>query len=93
LGDDAALPSPNENEYCDPSQEDLVDLISAKGPYVLNPACDVRIVVPDFSAKANILRAHVRRGALVAVLPWKYSTILMRSAIDLIVTFCPVLTR
>ena len=65
------MPPPNENEYWDP-RENLVYQISTKEPYVLNPAGDVRVAVLDFGAKANILRALVRRGAVVTVLPWDY---------------------
>jgi len=57
--DEAALsPHHHENEYWDPSQ---VDPDSAKEPYVLNPTGDVRVAVLDFGAKANIVRALVRR--------------------------------
>jgi len=82
VGDDAVLSSPNENEYWDPSQENLVDQISAKEPYILNPAGDVSIAVLDFGAKANILRALVRRGAAVTVLPWNYDFNTIRDSFD-----------
>lgn len=82
VGDDAALPPPKENEYWDPSQENLVDQISTKEPYVLNPAGDVRIAVIDFGAKANITRALVRRGAAVTVLPWNYDFNAIRDRFD-----------
>ena len=52
------------------NKENLVDQISTKKPYVLNPVGDVRIALLDFGAKANISRALVRRGAAVTVLPW-----------------------
>ncbi|KAH9993164.1 carbamoyl-phosphate synthase [Russula vinacea] len=74
VGDDAALPPPKEDEYWDPSQENL--------PYVLNPAGDVRIAVLDFGAKANITRALVRRGAAVTVLPWNYDFNAIRDRFD-----------
>ena len=82
VGDDAASPPPEESEYWDPSQENLVDQISAKEPYVLNPAGDVRIAVLDFGAKANIMRALVRRGAAVTVLPWNYDFNIIRDRFD-----------
>jgi carbamoyl-phosphate synthase small subunit len=82
VGDDASSPPPTENEYWDPSQENLVDQISTKEPYVLNPAGDVRIAVLDFGAKANILRALVRRGAAVTVLPWNYDFNAIRDGFD-----------
>ncbi|KAF8499548.1 carbamoyl-phosphate synthase [Russula emetica] len=82
VGNDAALPPPSENEYWDPSQENLVDHISTKEPYVLNPAGDVRVAVLDFGAKANILRALVRRGAAVTVLPWDYDFNAIRDRFD-----------
>jgi carbamoyl-phosphate synthase small subunit len=82
VGDDAALPPPVENEYWDPSQENLVDQISTKEPYVLNPTGDVSIAVLDFGAKANILRSLVRRGAAVTVLPWNYDFNAIRDGFD-----------
>lgn len=82
VGNDASLPPPSENEYWDPSQENLVDQISTKEPYVLNPAGDVRIAVLDFGAKANIVRALVRRGAVVTVLPWDYDFNAIRDRFD-----------
>ncbi|KZV66884.1 carbamoyl phosphate synthase small subunit [Peniophora sp. CONT] len=72
IGADASLPAPAAHEYWDPSAENLVDQISTKQPYTLNPTGDVKIAVLDFGAKANILRALVRRGASVTVLPWNY---------------------
>jgi len=82
VGDDAALPPPMEDEYWDPSQENLVDQISTKEPYVLNPMGDVRIAVLDFGAKANIARALVRRGAAVTVLPWNFDFNVIRDEFD-----------
>jgi carbamoyl-phosphate synthase small subunit len=82
VGNDAALPPPSENEYWDPSQENLVDQTSTKEPYVLNPAGDVRVAVLDFGAKANIVRALVRRGAAVTVLPWDYDFNAIRDKFD-----------
>ncbi|KAI0248132.1 carbamoyl-phosphate synthase [Lactifluus subvellereus] len=82
VGGDAALPPPAECEYWDPSQENLVDQISTKEPYVLNPAGNVRIAVLDFGAKANILRSLVRRGAAVTVLPWNYDFNAIRDGFD-----------
>ncbi|KAH9962051.1 carbamoyl phosphate synthase small subunit [Russula compacta] len=82
VGDDVALPPPQENEYWNPSQENLVDQISTKEPYVLNPGGDVRIAVLDFGAKANISRALVRRGAAVTVLPWNYDFNAIRDRFD-----------
>ncbi|KAI0260803.1 carbamoyl-phosphate synthase [Gloeopeniophorella convolvens] len=82
VGADAALPPPAEHEYWDPSQENLVDQISTKEPYVLNPTGDVKIAVLDFGAKANILRSLVRRGAAVTVLPWNCDFNAMRDTFD-----------
>ncbi|KAH9962074.1 hypothetical protein BGW80DRAFT_1463611 [Lactifluus volemus] len=87
VGDDAALFPPAENEYWDPSRDNLVDQISTTEPYVLNPAGDVRIAVLDFGAKANILRALVRRGAAVTVCHG--TTTSMRSAMNTMASFCP----
>jgi carbamoyl-phosphate synthase small subunit len=72
VGHDASLPAPEANEYWDPSAENLVDQVSTTVPYDLNPTGDVKIAVLDFGAKANIMRALVRRGAAVTVLPWNY---------------------
>ena len=82
VGSDAALPPPAEADYWDPSKENLVDQISTKEPYVLNPAGDVRIALLDFGAKANISRALVRRGAAVTVLPWDYDFNAIRDNFD-----------
>ena len=82
VGDDAAMPAPKEDEYWDPSKEHLVDQVSTKEPYVLNPTGDVRIAVLDFGAKANIARALVRRGAAVTVLPWNYDFNAIRDGFD-----------
>jgi len=82
VGDDAAMPPPKEDEYWDPSQENLVEQVSTKEPYVLNPTGDVRIAVLDFGAKANIPRALVRRGAAVTVLPWNYDFNAIRDEFD-----------
>ncbi|KAH9945665.1 carbamoyl phosphate synthase small subunit [Amylocystis lapponica] len=56
----------------DAALQNLVAQVSTKVPYELNPTGDVKIAVLDFGAKANILRALVRRGAAVTVLPWNY---------------------
>jgi carbamoyl-phosphate synthase small subunit len=72
VGDDVALPPPKESEFWDPSLDNLVDQVSTKAPYQLNPGGSVKIGVLDFGAKANILRALVRRDAAVTVFPWNY---------------------
>jgi len=82
VGSDAALLPPAQADYWDPCKENLVDQISTKEPYVLNSAGDVRIAVLDFGAKANILRALVRRGAAVTVLPWDYDFNAIRDSFD-----------
>ncbi|VDC01689.1 unnamed protein product [Peniophora sp. CBMAI 1063] len=82
VGADASLPAPAAHEYWDPSAENLVDQISTKQPYTLNPTGDVKIAVLDFGAKANILRALVRRGASVTVLPWNYDFNSVREQYD-----------
>jgi len=82
VGSDAALLPPAQADYWDPSKENLVDQISTKEPYVLNPAGDVRIALLDFGAKANISRALVRRGAAVTVLPWDYDFNAIRDNFD-----------
>ncbi|KAF8268796.1 class I glutamine amidotransferase-like protein [Lactarius quietus] len=82
VGSDSSLPQPAEADYWDPSKENLVDQISTKEPYVLNPEGDVRIALLDFGAKANISRALVRRGAAVTVLPWDYDFNAIRENFD-----------
>jgi carbamoyl-phosphate synthase small subunit len=82
IGDDAALPAPTAEEYWDPSPLNLVDQVSTKEPYELNKSGDVKIAVLDFGAKANILRALVRRGAAVTVLPWDYDFNTIRDQFD-----------
>ena len=82
VGSDTALSPPAQADYWDPSKENLVDQISTKEPYVLNPSGDVRIALLDFGAKANISRALVRRGAAVTVLPWDYDFNAIRDNFD-----------
>ena len=72
IGADASALAPAGHEYWDPTTENLVDQVSTKQPYVLNPGGDVKVAVLDFGAKANILRSLVRRGAAVTVLPWNF---------------------
>ncbi|KAJ8454897.1 hypothetical protein ONZ45_g19125 [Pleurotus djamor] len=82
VGADASLPAPEAEEYWDPSAENLVDQVSTKLPYQLNPTGDVRIAVLDFGVKANILRSLVRRGAAVTVLPWNFDFNAVRDQFD-----------
>ena len=82
VGLDAALPAPDASEYWDPSKENLVDQVSTKAPYQLNPTGSVKIAVLDFGAKANILRSLVRRDAAVTVFPWNYDFNAVRDQYD-----------
>lgn len=82
IGADASLPPPAAADYWDPTTENLVDQVSTKAPYVLNPTGDVKIAVLDFGAKANILRSLVRRGASVTVLPWNFDFNSVRDQFD-----------
>ncbi|KZV83495.1 small subunit of carbamoyl phosphate synthase [Exidia glandulosa HHB12029] len=82
VGPDASLPAPADNDYWDPSQENLVAQVSTAEPYELNPSGDVRIAVLDFGAKANILRSLVRRGAHVTVFPWNFDFNTVRDQYD-----------
>ncbi|KAJ3005273.1 hypothetical protein NUW54_g4415 [Trametes sanguinea] len=82
VGADASLSSPRAEEYWDPTTENLVDQVSTKTPYELNPKGDVKIAVLDFGAKANILRSLVRRGAAVTVLPWNFDFNKIRDQYD-----------
>lgn len=82
VGADASAPAPSAQQYWDPSSENLVDQVSTKVPYYLNPNGDVRIAVLDFGAKANILRSLVRRNAAVTVLPWDFDFNSIRDQYD-----------
>ncbi|KAG6873418.1 hypothetical protein C0995_015843 [Termitomyces sp. Mi166 len=82
VGDDASAPAPTAEEYWDPSKENLVDQVSTKTPYELNPSGSVKIAVLDFGAKANILRSLVRRDAAVTILPWNYDFNAVRDQYD-----------
>ncbi|KAG8887587.1 Multifunctional pyrimidine synthesis protein CAD [Tulasnella sp. 332] len=82
IGQDAVGPAPEETEYWDPSADNLVAQVSTTKPYQLNPSGDVRIAVLDFGAKANILRALVRRNAAVTVFPWNYDFNKVRDQYD-----------
>jgi carbamoyl-phosphate synthase small subunit len=82
VGPDASAPAPAANEYWDPSLENLVDQVSTKEPYELNPSGNVKIALLDFGAKANIARSLVRRGAAVTVLPWNYDFNAVRDNYD-----------
>ncbi|TCD63042.1 Multifunctional pyrimidine synthesis protein CAD [Steccherinum ochraceum] len=82
VGEDAQAPAPMDEEYWDPSEENLVAQVSTKEPYVLNPTGDVKIAVLDFGAKANILRSLVRRNAAVTVLPWDFDFHAVRAQYD-----------
>lgn len=82
IGSDASLPAPHEHEFWDPSKENLVDQISTKEPYELNPNGSIKIAVLDFGAKANILRALVRRDVAITILPWNYDFNSVRDQYD-----------
>jgi carbamoyl-phosphate synthase small subunit len=82
IGADVHLPTPQDHEYWDPSLENLVDQISTKTPYQLNPTGSIKIAVLDFGAKANIVRSLVRRDAAVTVLPWNYDFNSIRDQFD-----------
>lgn len=82
VGEDVTSPAPEAHEYWDPSAENLVDQVSTKEPYELNPTGNVKIAILDFGAKANILRALVRRNAAVTVLPWNYDFNSIRDQFD-----------
>ncbi|KAM0750565.1 carbamoyl-phosphate synthase [Meredithblackwellia eburnea MCA 4105] len=74
--------APQSNEYLDPALENLVDQVSTKEVYTLNPNGDVKIAVLDFGAKANILRSLTKRGAAVTVFPWNYDFNQVRDQFD-----------
>lgn len=82
VGSDASLTVPQVHEFWDPSTENLVDQVSTKVPYELNPTGSVKIAVLDFGAKANILRSLVRQDVAVTVLPWNYDFNAVRDQYD-----------
>ena len=82
VGHDASGVVPQAHEFWDPSADNLVDQVSTKIPYELNPTGSVKIAVLDFGAKANILRSLVRRGVAVTVLPWNYDFNAVRDQYD-----------
>jgi len=82
IGAEAVRNVPNPEEYWDPSLENLVDQVSTKDVYTLNPTGNLRVAVLDFGAKANILRSLVRRGAAVTVFPWNYDFNAVRDQYD-----------
>ncbi|KZS98193.1 small subunit of carbamoyl phosphate synthase [Sistotremastrum niveocremeum HHB9708] len=82
VGADVDAPAPEQHEYWDPSLENLVDQVSTREPFVLNPNGDVDIAVLDFGAKANITRSLIRRNARVTVLPWNFDFNTIRDKFD-----------
>lgn len=82
IGADTSSPPPTAEQYWDPTTENLVDQVSTKAPYELNPAGDVKIALLDFGAKANILRSLIRRNAAVTVLPWNFDFNTVRDQYD-----------
>ncbi|KAJ4483266.1 carbamoyl-phosphate synthase [Lentinula aciculospora] len=82
VGTDASLPAPNADEFWDPSLENLVDQVSTKEPYEINPSGSIKIALLDFGAKANILRSLIRRGAAVTVMPWNHDFNAVRDQYD-----------
>lgn len=82
IGSDVSLPVPKPEEFWDPSAENLVDQISTKKPYVLNPSGSIKIAVLDFGVKANILRSLIRRDVAVTVFPWDFDFNAVRNQFD-----------
>jgi carbamoyl-phosphate synthase small subunit len=82
VGNDATAAVPQPEEFWDPAPFNLVAEVSTREPYELNPGGDVKIAVLDFGAKANILRALVRRNAAVTVLPWNFDFHAIRDQYD-----------
>jgi carbamoyl-phosphate synthase small subunit len=74
--------SPLAEEYWDPALENLVDQVSTREVYTLNPDGNVKIAVLYFGAKANILRSLVLEGAAVTVFPWNFDFNTVRSQFD-----------
>ena len=82
VGSDVSLAVPEALEFWDPSKDNLVDQVSTKVPFELNPTGTIKIAVLDFGAKANILRSLVRRDAAVTVLPWNFDFHSVRDQFD-----------
>ena len=83
VGDDVNSPRPKDDEYWDPSKDNLVAQASTPKPFTLNQdGQGPRIAVLDFGFKANILRSLVRRDAVVTVLPWDHDFNAIRDQFD-----------
>lgn len=82
IGPDTSLPAPEPAAFWDPTTENLVDQVSTKTSFELNPSGDAKIAVLDFGVKANILRSLVRRGAAVTVFPWNFDFNVVRNQFD-----------
>jgi carbamoyl-phosphate synthase small subunit len=79
LGHDSPVAA---EDYVDPTLENLVDQVSTREPYTLNPTGEVKIALLDFGSKANILRSLIKHGAAVTVLPWNYDFNSVRDQFD-----------
>lgn len=83
VGNDVDAPRPSEEEFWDPSKDNLVAQASTLKPFTLNEGgTGPRIAILDFGSKANILRSLIRRGAVVTVLPWDYDFNSIRDQFD-----------
>lgn len=86
VGDDAKR-IPDASEFVDPNAENLVQRVSTKVPYTLEPvggaaASRAHVALLDFGCKANILRSLLRLGVTVTVLPWNTDFNSMRDQFD-----------
>ncbi|KAF8757208.1 Carbamoyl-phosphate synthase small chain [Rhizoctonia solani] len=81
IGSDAGLPAPQAADYWDPSKENLVDQVSTREPYVLNPSGDIKIAVLDFG-QGQYRSITCSSGRIVTVFPWNYDFNKVRNEYD-----------
>lgn len=76
------LTKPLDEEYIDPSLENLVDQVSTREIYTLNPTGKTKIALLDFGAKSNIIRSLLLLDCSITVLPWSYDFNSIRTKFD-----------
>ena len=78
---------PDQSEFVDPMERNLIAEVSTKEPYTLHPvngpsSARAHIALIDFGLKANILRWLLRHDTSVTVLPWNYDFYSVRDQFD-----------
>jgi hypothetical protein len=59
--------------FDNPNVRNLVDEVSTKSPKTYGPKDGLRVAAIDCGIKSNCIRALVRKGCQVTVLPWDYN--------------------